>query len=446
MAASSKAQAASFPRVVDFRRENARERENRAEDGARDRRTLASDPMRRAVPLIASALIGGIVVGAVLFIGNRVEVRVEIRRVPTDRAAESPTIASPDIPQSTDLSNPSKPSTRPLEDQGAVALLDNPREIIDRANKLIAAGKLHEAHDLYLQVLIVDPNDQESMRGLVRARRIKAGEDPAVLRQQANTYRHAISQGTETGEHYTPVAMDLLAKASLLAAAELEGSSAKAPISVPQPPVAESPNSPSETRATVPARPPTEARPAVPVARSIEPPKPQSTSPKLQPAKPLPTTAKAQPIQPKPQPRAIKPPPVRPKPQAATSKPQGTSTESQRTSRRNVVRRPTAPAPAKPAVEKPPSPPASLTVESEPPVDMNEPFVTITVGPIASGVRASSITSELTVAGYVARMRRGGAAYLITMGPYRRSVAERIASRIRARFGQGVTVSFGPSS
>jgi hypothetical protein len=243
-------------------------------------------------------------------------------------------------------------------------------------------------------VLLVNPDDQEAMQGLVRVRRLLARNNAAALRRQATTYRRTITQGKETEEHYTAVAMDLLAVASLQAAAELEDSSAK-------------------------------FRPVVI--------RPQSTAPK-----PSPTASKRE--------------APRPKPQLTSSRPEPRSQSKPR----EVVRRGEArskvpgPAPAAPKpVQKPPSPPAPpapLTVEPEPPVDMNEPFVTITVGPIASEAQASSITTELTVAGYVARMRWSGAEYHITLGPYRRSVAERIASRIRLRVKQGIPVSLNPST
>jgi hypothetical protein len=225
-----------------------------------------------------------------------------------------------------------------------------------------------------------------------------AGKDARTLREQAKTYRRAITQGIETDEHYTAVAMDLLATASLLAVADLQDSTVK--------------------------------------ARS------QSAPPK-----PEPTTVTQQPVRPKPQvalkvERTTK---SKAKPQTVPSKPQ-----AQRKPTAVVQTPPSPPAPETPKpVQKPPSPPAPpapLTVEPEPPVDMNEPFVTITVGPIASAAQASSITTELTVAGYVARMRWSGAEYHITLGPYRRSVAERIASRIRLRVKQGIPVSLTPST
>jgi outer membrane biosynthesis protein TonB len=233
-----------------------------------------------------------------------------------------------------------------------------------------------------------------------------AGEDAPTLRQQAKTYRRAITQGIETDEHYTAVAMDLLATASSLAVADLQDSTVKA-----------------------------QSRPAPP--------------------KPEPTRVVREPVRPKPQPvLKAKQATTSPRPQTVDKTERITPSKPKPQAQRKptaIVQTPPSP-PAQEApkpVQKPPSPPAppaSLTVEPEPPIDMNEPFVTITIGPIDSGAQASSITTDLTVAGYVARMRREGARYFITLGPYRQTAAERIASRIRARFGQGAPVSLNPST
>ena len=348
----------------------------------------------RTVTLVASALIGGAVVGSLLFIGNLVDIHVEVRWAPKGSAQQPASGALPKTPRSADRSGSSLSSMPAVDDQGFVASPSTSRQLIESATKRASAGELREAQELYLQVLLINPDDQAAMQGLVRVRRLMAGNDARALRRQAATYRRALTQGKETGEHYTAVAMDLLAAASLQAAAGLE-------------------DSPAKVRPTV-------VKPQTPVP------------------KPSPTASKSEVPRSKPQPTSVR---SQPKSQ---SKP------------RDVVRRGEArskvlgPAPVAPKpVQKPPSlsaPPAPLTVESEPPVDMNEPFVTITIGPIASGAQASSVATELTVAGYVARMRRAGTDYFITLGPYRRSVAERITFRIRARFGQSAPVSLNPST
>src|SRR3990170_2633539 len=82
-----------------------------------------------------------------------------------------------------------------------------------------------------------------------------------------------------------------------------------------------------------------------------------------------------------------------------------------------------APAPQAPPPSPPPAPPAPPAA-----VNVNEPFVTVVIGPFGSSDRASAITGELTIAGYAARLRREGAGgYVIQLGPYRPSEAARAA-------------------
>jgi hypothetical protein len=352
--------------------------------------------MRKVHLVVGSAVLG--IVGLIFLLGNVVEVRVEIRARP--RPALEPTAIAPTGDRQ--LSDQSPASRAILGGYGSAVSADPSRRMVDQAAKLAAAGQTREAQELYLQILAMDPDHREAMRGLVRVRRVLAGDDPRMLRKQAEAFREAVSKTVDTGQPATAHAMDLLATADLIAAAELEDQTAAGRVVIPPPRPA--------------------ARPAV--------------------------------SQPKPEP-AIRPQPVRPALQT-TRKPRKASSDLRRRPRRergDSVRRdrlilrsgptPIAPRPGRQnpqastsqQVQKP-----DVAVDA-PALDANEPFATITVGPIHSGARASSITTELTVAGYVARMRRGGAAYVITMGPYRRSVAERIASRIRSRFREGVFVS-----
>jgi cell division protein FtsN len=230
------------------------------------------------------------------------------------------------------------------------------RTLLTNAGKLAAAGKLREAQEAYLAVLLVDPNHEAAMRGLVRVVRTMARGDRAALRRQAEEYRRAIAGGLETEEHYTAPAMELLLRATLQAAGEIQPS----------------------------------ARPAVRRAS------PQPTAP----------PAERQPAQkPKTQPPA-KPRPTSPLPE-----------------------------PARPA----PPPPS-------PPLDANEPFFTVAVGPISSGDLASTISAELTIAGFSARVQRQGVgSYLITLGPYRQSEARRAADYVRSRFGRDVPIALAPA-
>lgn len=81
--------------------------------------------------------------------------------------------------------------------------------------------------------------------------------------------------------------------------------------------------------------------------------------------------------------------------------------------------------PPKPAAPETSRPPASSPI---PPLNVNEPFFVVAVGPIASGDQASAITAELTIAGFAARVQRQEAGgYVITLGPYRESEARRAA-------------------
>lgn len=88
--------------------------------------------------------------------------------------------------------------------------------------------RLKEAQDGYLELLVAAPDDRGALRGLVLVRRQLADDDPAILREQAATYRQAIAKAVEIAdEHYTSEAMAILAQASMLAANEIERSSTR---------------------------------------------------------------------------------------------------------------------------------------------------------------------------------------------------------------------------
>ena len=256
------------------------------------------------------------------------------------------------------------------------------------ARQLAKAGRLQEAQDAYLALLLVDPADQAALRGLVTVRRRLAGDDPAVLRRQAVAYEQAIARGTETEEHYTTEVMEILARACRLAASQIESERGISAQPAPAP------------RVTVrPTAPPTPQPPAARPAQRT--PRPRATaSPVRRPATPRPTPRPTA----TPAPRVQTPPPV--------------------------VRTPT-PVPATP----------------QPSLDVNEPFFVITIGPISDANRASEISADLTVAGYAARVNRpaGGSNYFITLGPYRQSVVDAIVKTIRARFGAGLPVAVTPA-
>jgi len=91
--------------------------------------------------------------------------------------------------------------------------------------EMVRGGRLMEAQDAYLEILVVTPGDEGAMRGLVAIRRRLALNDPALLRRQAEAYGQAASNGVEiSGEHYTRAAMAVLAEASLRAAQDVENS------------------------------------------------------------------------------------------------------------------------------------------------------------------------------------------------------------------------------
>lgn len=82
--------------------------------------------------------------------------------------------------------------------------------------------RLKDAQDGYLEILVTAPEDRNALRGLMLVRRQLAGDDPAILREQAATYRQAIAKGVEIAdEHYTSEAMAILADASMRAASEI---------------------------------------------------------------------------------------------------------------------------------------------------------------------------------------------------------------------------------
>jgi hypothetical protein len=91
---------------------------------------------------------------------------------------------------------------------------------------MLSAGNLHGAQHEYLTILLsMAPNSTQAWRGLAALHRRWAAESPAELQRQANAYRLVIRNGTEMDEHYSPQALQVLAKATALAAREVEGTS-----------------------------------------------------------------------------------------------------------------------------------------------------------------------------------------------------------------------------
>lgn len=83
-------------------------------------------------------------------------------------------------------------------------------------------AQLRQRQDEYLRILSDNPTDAVAMRWLVGVRRRLAGDDPVVLRRQATAYQQMVKSGAESPEHYSRKSMELLASASLRAAAAVE--------------------------------------------------------------------------------------------------------------------------------------------------------------------------------------------------------------------------------
>ncbi len=158
------------------------------------------------------------------------------------------------------------------------------------AKQLLNAGRLQEAQDAYLALLLVDPVDQEALRGLVAVRRKIAGDDPAKLRRQAAAYEQAIARGTETEEHYTTEVMEILARASRLSASQIESERGISAQPAPAPRVTVRPPAP-------PTGQPPAARPAqrTPRPRATAPPVRRQTTPRPTPGPPAATPAPPEP-------------------------------------------------------------------------------------------------------------------------------------------------------
>ncbi|MGH2453894.1 MAG: hypothetical protein ACRDF5_09045 [bacterium] len=187
--------------------------------------------------------------------------------------------------------NGSRPAPSPEATEGALRLAPADRaEVIrhalEAAAELLVAGRLREAQDEYVQVLLLAPDSVEGWAGLLRVRRLLAKDDPTVLRRQAGTYRRAIARGEETEEHYTIAAMRVLAEASERAAQGLEQARRPSPRGLGASPIVLAATPPPTARprpAATPRRPTPRpaARAAAPTAR----PTPKAT-PKLTPVTP----------------------------------------------------------------------------------------------------------------------------------------------------------------
>ena len=90
------------------------------------------------------------------------------------------------------------------------------------AMRMATAGRLQDAQDEFLEILVLAPHDENAMRGLVAVRRRMSGDNAIELRRQAAAYQQTAAHETDTSEHYAPEAMSFLASASVRAAEEVE--------------------------------------------------------------------------------------------------------------------------------------------------------------------------------------------------------------------------------
>lgn len=344
--------------------------------------------MRVYLPVLISVLLGA-VVGGLLFL-------LPLVRQNDSRQARRPVQgAAQPTPARTIRSTPTRVPTparteaaRPLPTgsvQGAPpsspdAGGDAAGDALRSAQRLLAAGRLREAQDEFIQVLLVAPNSEEAWIGLVQVRRRLARDDSGLLRRQAAAYQRAIARGEETDEHYTATAMRILAQASVQAAQEIERGI---------PPSSEGPG-PIVLEAT-PA--PTSAASSSPVARPVR----QST----------------------PRPRATRRPTPRPTARVVAT----------------VAPTPRPPVVAQTAV---PTPQPSLD-ENEPffLIQIGPVYDPNRASEIAAELTVSGYAARVSRPG-------GGSFYFITLGPYRRSAVEAIVNNIRRRFGAGTPIVVTP--
>ncbi len=260
----------------------------------------------------------------------------------------------------------------------AVAQVPTATIQFDAARGKLVAGRLEEAQDDFLQILLTSDarTDPRVMQGLVTVRRQLARDDPAALRRQAAAYRQAIVQHVDTQEGYTPEAMELLAAASLLAADDLEAKRLGKPL-------------PRDTGGT-------SSIPTGPRVAQARPPR-ESVQ-----GRRLPSNSSGDPVRRRPQ--QASPTPVSPNPPLQALP---------------------ATRPPEAAAASPPPTPASAPARDE-----NEPFLLVQVGPVASQELAAEIAGELTLGGFVPHTsrREEPSRFQVVTEPLPRTIADRRAA------------------
>ena len=192
---------------------------------------------------------------------------------------------------------------RPPTPGGAPSTADGEtRKALDAAAALFKAGKLQEAQDRYLDILLIaSPENPEALNGLVQVRRRAANHNAALLRRQGEAYKAAARRGRDGADHYTSQALWLLARASYLAIAQMElEDQGRAPAVAEVPPtVSRGASRPSDARSPS-ASPPNNPLPvAAPPVDMPTPPAPPSQVIPLSPA-PAPSPSGAVGAQPMP--------------------------------------------------------------------------------------------------------------------------------------------------
>jgi peptidyl-tRNA hydrolase len=231
-----------------------------------------SRPARhRMLPaIIISALVGAIVGGGVVYVGL---MKPPVSQIPPALTTDVPAVAP-------------APGARALQTAGG----SDWSSALSAAKRDTAAGKLREAQEEYLSILLIEPTHEEAMRGLVRVVGLIAKGNRAALRRQAEEYRRAISLGIETEEHYTGPAMEILARATLQAAGERVPPLSQVQAPAPSPPVAQQPRaSPREEPRQTP-RPKASSQPKSPPRPAAT--QPQSPREQTRPAPPAPPPSK----------------------------------------------------------------------------------------------------------------------------------------------------------
>jgi len=176
------------------------------------------------VPLLVSlglgVAVGGLV--ALLVAGGWNRAQTVPSRTPSSLREARHTASVPATPAPVPTAGPAASPPSPEPPRPAIGTLDTSGERYRSASRMLAEGRLREAQDGFLEILLQTPSDLKAMQGLVAVRRRLAGHDPVKLRRQAAAYESAIASRVETEEHYTIEAMAVLLRASVLAANEID--------------------------------------------------------------------------------------------------------------------------------------------------------------------------------------------------------------------------------